>query len=216
MFRLGLGMHAQHAGPRPTGILKLYEFEACPFCRKVREALTALDLEVEVYPCPKNGPTYRPEVVALGGRSMFPYLVDEGADWRGYESADIIRHLYERYGNRSAPAYLASDISVPLGSFASLFRLPRGGRYRTARKPDELLELYSFEASPYCRIAREALCELELPYRLVNVGKGSPRRKAFRERSGRMMVPWLADPNTGVEMHESEDIRNYLYETYAA
>ena len=31
-------------------IPKLYEFEACPFCRKAREAVTALDLVVDVYP----------------------------------------------------------------------------------------------------------------------------------------------------------------------
>jgi len=29
------------------------------------------------------------------------------------------------------------------------------------------------------------------------------------------MVPWLADPNTGVEMFESADIVSYLNETYA-
>jgi glutathione S-transferase len=48
------------------------------------------------------------------------------------------------------------------------------------------------------------------------VGKGSPRREAFVERSGKMMVPYLADPNTAVEMFESEDIVTYLDETYGA
>ena len=38
------------------------------------------------------------------------------------------------------------------------------------------LELYSFEASPFCRLVREALSSLELPYRLTNVGRGSPSR----------------------------------------
>jgi glutathione S-transferase len=101
------------------------------------------------------------------------------------------------------------------GSLASAVRPHRGSRYQPARPPDEPLELYSFEASPYCRIAREALCELEIPYRLHNVGKRSAHRRAFRERSGKMMVPYLVDPNTGREMFESEDIRRYLYETYA-
>ena len=85
----------------------------------------------------------------------------------------------------------------------------------SSKAPAQPLELWSFEASPYCRIAREALCELELPYLLVNVGKGSEERPAFRERSGRMMVPWLADPNTGRELFESADIVRYLRETYA-
>ena len=42
-------------GPRPAKPLVLYEFEGCPFCRKVREALTVLDLEALIYPCPKGG-----------------------------------------------------------------------------------------------------------------------------------------------------------------
>ena len=33
--------------------------------------------------------------------------------------------------------------------------------------------------------------------------------------SGKMQVPYLLDPNTGVRMFESGDIRAYLYETYA-
>jgi glutathione S-transferase len=98
---------------------------------------------------------------------------------------------------------------------SGLWRLGAGSRYRRARVPEQLLELYSFEASPFCRIAREALSSLELAYRLHNVAAGSPRREEFRARSGRMMVPWLADPNTGVEMFESADIVAYLVDTYA-
>ena len=98
---------------------------------------------------------------------------------------------------------------------AGVLRPGLGIYYRKARAPERPLELWSFEASPYCRIAREALCSLELPYRLHNVAKGSPSREAFVERSGRMMVPYLADPNTGVEMFESADIVAYLERTYA-
>ena len=104
--------------------------------------------------------------------------------------------------------------SLGLGAFDGLWHLMEqidiGGL-----QPEAPLELYGFEASPYTRIAREALCELELPYLLHPVGKGSKERAAFVERSGKMMVPWLADPNTGVELFESAEIRRYLYETYA-
>ena len=62
---------------------------------------------------------------------------------------------------------------------------------------------------------REALCELELPYLLHNVAKGSAKRDAFVARSGKMMVPYLVDPNTGVSMFESADIVRYLHTTYA-
>ena len=44
--RLGLGGRVGASGPRPAHELVLYEFEWCPFCRKVREALVWLDLDV--------------------------------------------------------------------------------------------------------------------------------------------------------------------------
>ena len=43
--RLGAGMAVGGVGKRPAEPLALYEFEACPFCRKVREALSILDLD---------------------------------------------------------------------------------------------------------------------------------------------------------------------------
>ena len=82
-----------------------------------------------------------------------------------------------------------------------------------SKRPAKPRELWSFEASPFCRIAREALCELELPYLLHNVGKDGEGRAAFVARSGKMMVPYLADPTTGKEMFESAAIRDYLYAT---
>ena len=72
------------------------------------------------------------------------------------------------------------------------------------------------ESSPFCRLVRERLCELEIAYRLHNVGSGSPSREAFVKRSGKMMVPWLSDPNTGTEMFESADIVEYLQQTYGS
>lgn len=214
VLRLGAGFVASSVGPRPDELLELYEFEACPYCRKVREALSMLDLPAMIYPCPKGGPTFRPIVVREGGLRQFPYLRDPNTGEAMYESRDIVAYLYRHYGTREAPWWLRSDLTVPMGSLVSLLRPGHGSRYVPAHSPEKPLELYSFEASPFCRIAREALCELELPYQLHNVAKRSPSRPAFRERSGRMMVPWLHDPNTGVQMFESAQIRDYLYATY--
>ena len=97
---------------------------------------------------------------------------------------------------------------------ASAIRPASGRFYIPSRAPAEPLELYSFEASPFCRIVRETLTCLEIPYLLHNVGRGSPRREAFVERSGKMMVPYLVDANTGVAMFESAEISRYLIETY--
>jgi len=214
---LGVGLGIGRLGPRPAQTLVLYEFESCPFCRKVREALTDLDLEALVRPCPKGGTRFRPEVVSRGGKAQFPYLVDPNAGCELYESDAIVRHLYARYGEGEVPLGLRlGPLTVASGSLASALRFGRGTRARPSKAPAKPLELYSFEASPFSRLAREALCELELPYLLHNVGKGSPSRDAFVERSGRMMVPYLVDPNSGTAMFESADIVRHLDETYGS
>ena len=217
MARFGQGAAVGRLGARPTRRLELYEFEACPFCRKVREALSILDLDAVVYPCPKGGRRFRTEVERRGGKQQYPYLVDEDAEVEMYESDDIVRHLWRRYGTGGPPLLLSlgplTDASAMLASAA---RLGAGASCRPARSPDEPLELWSFEASPFCRMVREVLCELEIPYLLHNVAKGSPRRASFVARSGKMMVPYLVDPNRNVAMFESADIVAYLERTYAA
>lgn len=214
--RLGSGSRVGPLGPRPAQPLDLYEFEACPYCRKVREALSILDLDARVYPCPKGGPTFRRHVRERGGREMFPYLHDPNSGEAMYESDDIVAYLFARYGAGPVPLSLAAGALTDVGSIlAGLPRLGGGSRYRRARSPERSLELYSYEASPFCRIVRERLSSLELPYLLHNVAVGSPRRDAFVERSGRMMVPWLSDPNTGEALFESADIVAYLETTYA-
>lgn len=216
VLRGGAGMSVGSLGKRPEQRLQLYEFEACPFCRKAREALSILDLEAEIRPCPKGGRRYRPEVGARGGKEQFPWLVDPNTGVEMYESDDIVRYLFETYGDGSVHWTLAVP---PLATLSAvLSTLPRpgvGGFVRDARAPEAPLELWSFEASPFCRIVREALCSLEIPYVLHNVAKGSPSRDAFVARSGKMQVPYLFDPNTSVEMFESADIVAYLEETYA-
>ena len=52
-------------GSRPARPLELYDFEGCPYCRKVREALSMLDLDAIVYPCPKGATMHRAAVERL-------------------------------------------------------------------------------------------------------------------------------------------------------
>jgi glutathione S-transferase len=207
-------MRVGQLGRRPAEPLLLYEFESCPYCRKVREALTALDLDADVRPCPKGGRRYRPELIARGGKAQFPYLVDPNTGEEMYESDAIVRYLFNEYGVGPPPAILLVPLPVLSGSLASLLRFGRGTQAEPSRAPARPLELWSFEASPFCRIVREKLCTLELPYRLHNVGKGSAGREAFIARSGRMQVPYLEDPNTGQALFESSEIVAYLERRY--
>lgn len=212
--RFAGGLRASSVGPRPAEPLVIYEFESCPFCRKVREALTALDLEADIRPCPKGGERYRPELLERGGKAQFPYLVDPNTGTEMYESDDIIDYLYAHYGAGGTPGP-KGFAPVITGSLASGLRGARGTHVVPSKRPETPLELWSFEASPFCRLVRERLTELELPYRLHNVGKGSPSRDAFVKRFGRMRVPFLLDPNTGKGLYESDEIEAYLDATYA-
>ncbi len=229
------------AKKQPPKPLELYEYEACPFGRLVREALTELDLDAMIYPCPKGGTRFRPKALKLGGKQQFPFLVDPNTGRSLYESADIVEYLRTTYQGRIRVAQgLRRQLALGLSFAASGLRgagRTRGMHARPSRAPVKPLELFSFEASPYSRLVREVLCELEIPYLLRNTGKGAwtdlgpasfrdnlfkgPKgtgrnRKVLEQRTGRVQVPYLIDPNTGTEMFESADIIAYLEKTYGA
>ncbi len=210
------GSSVGRLGPRPEQLLELYDFEGCPYCRKVRETLSILDLDAVVYPCPKNGPRYRPEVARRGGKAQFPYLVDPNTGVELYESDEIVAYLFEHYGAGPIPLLLRRGWVNDLSSFAAnAWRPAQGAFYQPAGVAQRRLELYSYEESPFCRLVREKLSSLELAYHLHNVAPRSAKRADFRRRAGKLMVPYLVDPNTGTAMFESADIVAYLDATYA-
>lgn len=236
-MRSGTGISAQPAAEKPAQLLELYDFEACPYCRLVREALTELDLDAMIYPCPKGGERFRPRVTELGGKAQFPMLVDPNTAQQMYESLDIIAYLFETYGKRPLPIKWRAGTLQKLGSAVTgIARGTAGLRARPSRQPGRPLELYSFESSPFARPVRDLLCELEIPYILRSAGRtrladwlppvvrdsmqlqSEPdlhNRKVLLQRAGRVSIPYLIDPNTGEEMAESADIIHYLTETYA-
>jgi glutathione S-transferase len=222
---------------QPALPIVLYDFEACPFCRLVREAITALHLDVDIRPCPHGGTRFRPEALRIGGKEQFPLLVDANTGVTLYESRDIVEYLFRTYGGRSVPRLYQSSLLRPaLGGLASGVRLHHGARARKSRAPEQPLALWSFEGSPYARLVRERLTELELPYTLHSLGKEHwreagpairritpnpyiPReggkRHAFYRAHGRVQVPYLEDPNTGTKLFESSLIVDYIERTYA-
>lgn len=211
-FRFARGTIIDPLGPRPEKLLRLWDFERCPHSRIVREALSCLDLDAEVRPCPKGGTRFRPELSGGG----VPRLEDPNTGETLVGSTRIVDHLYAKYGSGKTPLLVnATPVRVMTGLAARLVTAGRGAAARPSRAPEKPLELYSFESSPPCRMVRFLLCELELPYTLRNIAKGSPRRPAFIARAGKMQVPWLHDPNTGWQGFESLDIERYLEATYA-
>ncbi|MEX2476670.1 glutathione S-transferase N-terminal domain-containing protein [Marinobacter sp.] len=222
---------------QPAKPLVLYDMEACPYCRRVREALTALNLDAEIRPCPKGGRRFRLEAAAVGGKQQFPLLVDKNSGTVLYESEAIVEYLFREYGGRSVPKfYRAKGYQPALGSVASAVSGLRGLRAVSAKTPEQPLHLWSFEGSPFSRLVRERLCELEISYTLHNLGKEhwteigpakqrikpgpykpvpGGKRDAFFQAYHRVQVPYLEDPNTGKGLFESSRILRYLHATYA-
>lgn len=222
---------------QPEKYLQLYDMEGSPYCRLVREALTALGLDVQILPCPAGGRRFRPQAKTLGGKQQFPLLVDPNTGTTMYESADIVDYLFATYGEGSTPlVYRRGPIRPAFSALATVARGLRGIQSRPAKVPEQALHLWSFESSPYSRLVRERLTELELPYLLHNLGKeqwadmgpatmrvkpgpyvpkAGGKRAVLLARLGRVQVPYLEDPNTGVKLFESRDIINYLETTYA-
>jgi len=228
---------------RPEKMLRLYEFEGCPFCRKVRETFSVLDLDAEIRPCPRTtlrvygsceNSRFRQEVKDLGGELMFPFLVDDNTGKRMNDSTAINKYLWETYGAKATPplTYKLGDVltKTPFFLIPNILRpsTVHGVLRVPSRTPKQPLELWGCEASPFVRLVREALSVLELPYTLHNVAHGSERKRLeFREKyasklsmarkissSTTVQMPFLLDPNTGSELLESADIVKYLYSTY--
>lgn len=200
---------------RPTKPIEIYEFEGCPFCKKVREAVITLDLDAIFYPCPRGGPTYRSKVKKLGGKAQFPYLVDPNTKVSMYESDDIISYLFDEYGNGEIPSFLSPTVTTTiLCSLSLLPRFGRGSKFQESRQPKVPLVYWGYESSPFCKIVREKLNELEIPHLYKSTGRGSAKRQELFDKLGTFQVPYIEDPNTGVKLLESLDIIKYLDEVY--
>jgi glutathione S-transferase len=204
--------------PDPAQLLDLFEFEGCPYCRKVREILCELDLDYKVHPVAHGSPG-RAALRKLGGKVQVPFLVDPNTGVQMYESDDINAYLNATYGAGRRAGWrlpVPSLVDDLVSGLATAARLGAGTRCRVGERRHQIepLTLYNMEGSPYCRKVREALSTLDLEHIVRNVPKGSPKRAALKERGGKIQVPFLIDPNTGTELYESDDIVAYLEQRY--
>jgi len=78
------------------------------------------------------------------------------------------------------------------------------------------IELYELDGCPYCAKVIDKLEELGLEYDSHMVPSSHAERTEVEEVSGQTEVPVLVDHEHGIEgMNESDDIVEYLEETYA-
>jgi glutathione S-transferase len=212
--------------PRPQKPLILYEYDASPFCKRVRETINLLDLTVEYRPCPgARQSSFSEELFERTGKQTVPYLIDPNTGVEMFESDDQIQYLLDTYGpdkslydGKALWPITFKEFSIFTSTIAALVRnMPGSSRQPNARPDNEEmlpLELWGYEASPFVKPVREKLVSLALPHLMVSCSRGSANRDRLIERTGRFQVPFLVDPNTGLELFESPEICEYLDAVY--
>ena len=132
-LRAWRGTMQRRRSPDPMPSLDLYEFEGCPYCRLVREAISELQIDVTIYPC-SSGSRYRDRAYEIAGtQTTFPFLVDHTQGVHMAESREIIDHLWRHYGGADAPT--RTPLAVPTSILSSLARMGRGSSARPASEP---------------------------------------------------------------------------------
>jgi len=201
LARLQAGVTVDPNARTSVELVELYDMENNPDCRVIRERITELDLTVKVAPSFKNVPRLKlrteigQEVLVSGLKEIMEYLGGETE----VDNLEAIRTV----GN-----YVATALRWGRGSSISPAAINK--------VPAKALILYSYEGNQFCRLVREVLTELNLPYELRSTGKESPRRRELSELTGGYtQCPYLVDPNTDTSMSESADIVAYLYQMYA-
>ena len=86
---------AQRKIDKITKNLTIYQFEACPFCVKVRRFIRKNALKIDVKDA-KNNKTFKAELINEGGKHKVPCLridkINSKTEWL-YESTEIIKFL---------------------------------------------------------------------------------------------------------------------------
>jgi glutathione S-transferase len=81
-------------------MITLYQVEWCPYCHRVRAALTELGLDYETVNVPA-GRSQRTEVIELSGQERVPVIKD--GDLVIADSARIVEYLEATYGHSADP-----------------------------------------------------------------------------------------------------------------
>ena len=225
--------------------LVLFDVDNSFDCRLVRERCSELDLVVTVVPAPSNSHIFDDDdddstsLYNISSATWIPALQvtrNQGETTLLEGKDDILSFLNDAFSTESADSASVGsagddatkeikdevlDVLLKVGGYiAGLLRTGRGTRVAscvsTTNRPSEPLVLYNYEGNQFCRLVREVLTELDLPYELRSAGKESPRRQELAGiTGGSSQCPFLIDPNTGTQMPESADIVRYLYKTYA-
>lgn len=95
-------MFIGYTGIMPTdeeGLMRLYQFEACPYCKKVRQRMSELLLTYVAINVPQDR-AERHEVMRVSGQPTVPVLVD--GDVVLADEDEIVDYLDKKYAVKSS------------------------------------------------------------------------------------------------------------------
>lgn len=107
------------------------------------------------------------------------------------------------------------DRALSEGLGLLIFRGTSGGICKPSNPPELPLTLWAYEGSPFVKLVKEKFCELQLMHMEISCPPGSANQQQMFSEQGRFQVPFLQDPNTGVELFESKAIVEYLEKQYS-
>ena len=226
LLRLGRGQSVAPAAsatstipiPRPEKPLILYSYEGNQFCRLVREVLTELDIVYELRSAGKQSPRRQELAGITGGSSQCPYLIDPNTGVSLFESADIIKYLYNTYALWTPPSEIlaaASAVVTPLlkpvykrlapvqvGSYNEdklIYKdeIAKAKAEIEKEVSSETVVVYTYSLSPFCTQATELLDSLGVTYKEISLGSewipglisDPKKRAALGEMTGQTSLP---------------------------
>ena len=222
---------APRSKPPPPHNLILYDYEASPWCRLVREYLTILDLTVHMRPCPREtlvGEGVFTERSRFRGEAMdrliqqqrqqqnpnptlqlmFPILVDKTLPNQPpviiQQSYDILDHLWETYGKsvlHTPPGQLRQDQRVNASS------IPFPLRFLSLVSPSYLRPWPScgvFRIGPY-RVTGKNGTRAEM---VLYQSEGCPASRLVRELLCSLEIPYQSIPVAEGTFNSAHDIES--------
>ena len=197
--------------PRPEKMLTFYDNDSSSGCRRVREMMNLLDLTYLTVPTFDN--------------SQFPLLEDPNTGEKITGDDAIIDHLVDAYGppkesydEKALWPIKFRQFAMATSWLASAIRGRPGAEKQSNARPDNgsmrPIELWAYECSPFVKPVKEKLSSLGIPHTVVSCSRGSSNRDRMVDKTGRFQVPYIVDPNTGIDMYESAEIVEYLDKAY--
>ncbi|MCD7452656.1 hypothetical protein HAX54_017716 [Datura stramonium] len=201
---------SSNLGPRPEKPVEIYEFE------RINSPVSSVMLpgmeHVGISSAARFVGRLKMSLCAGwsdGWKAAVPYMVDPNTGVSMYESDEIIKYLVRKYGDGNVPLMLSLGLFTTLTEgFAMIGRMGKGSSHRPSRHHPSHLSCWAYEGwapSPFCKVVREVLVELELPHILHSCANSGPKPEVLYERVGHFQVPYLEDPNArripAVEYH---------------